>query len=278
MTPAATAAATLASIRFRAGAGGEPLVADAHPSDAHDFQAASWGAWVVGSPAHPVAGDHHSIAVDVGVGCAVAVKSQSAAVARPGARRSRWPDAVPGSSTTVTANVGSDGLLAWRMEPGVATDGCEHRTDATVALTSSARLLWRDEFLVDRRSDATPGTWTSRLRVTRDGWPVVCSELAIGPVSPMWESPAVLEGARAVSLMVVVDPGAEPAQWASARSTVASATGISLPLTGPGIRMIAWGDDLLDCRAVLEKMVPRAGLPQWAVGRWRNGRPLDVVS
>ena len=273
-----SAAADLsASVRFRAGIGGEPIVQETRASAAHAFQPSAWGAWVVGDAAHPVAGDHYGLSVNVGVGCCAAIKSHSPTVARPGARRSRWPDAVPGSSTSVSVTVGSDAMLTWRMEPGVATDGCEHLTDVSVSLAASARLLWRDEFLVDRRSDATPGTWTSRIRVTRDSWPVVCNELAVGPASPLWESPAVLEGARAVSIMVIVDPGAPADGWAGARATVASATGVALPLTGPGLRMMAWGDDLLDCRAAIEKMVPAAGLPEWAVSRWRNGRPLDVV-
>lgn len=264
----------VASIRFRAGIGGEPVLQEMRPSAAHTFEPARWGATVVGSPASPVAGDHFGIKVMVGVGCGAEMRSASATIARTGIRRTTGS---AGSSLHVTATVASDGMLTWRQEPGVATDGCHHRADANVEMAGSARLLWRDEFLTERRNDSSPGTWSSRLRVVRDGWPVVCTDLAVGPGSPQWESPAVLEGAKAISLMVVVDPGHGPDSWVTTRATEASATAVALPLAGPGIQVVAWGDDLFDCRAAIERMVPRCGLPGWANERWRNGRTLDAV-
>jgi urease accessory protein len=173
--------------------------------------------------------------------------------------------------------VPSDGMLTWRPEPGVAADGCDHRSVAHVELASSARFLWRDEFLIERRGDLAAGTWTSRLRVVRDGWPVACTELAVGPASPPWESPAVMQGAQAVSVMVVVDPGMEPDSWSPVHTTEQSATGVALPLAGPGVQIVAWGDELLDCRAAIQDMVARCGVPEWAAERWRRGRALDAV-
>lgn len=264
----------VASIRFRAGIGGEPVLQEMRPSGAHTFETARWGATVVGSPAAPVAGDHLGLKVVVGVGCCAEIRSASATVARPGARRQA---ADPGSSLHVTATVASDAMLTWRLEPGVATDGCQHRAEANVEMAGSGRLLWRDEFLTERHDHTAPGTWSSRLRIVRDGWPVVCSDLAVGPGSPQWESPAVLGGARAVSVMVVVDPGHAPDAWIQARATEASATAVALPLAGPGLQIVAWGDELFDCRAAIEGMVPRCGLPAWASERWRDGRALDAV-
>lgn len=264
----------VASIRFRAGIGGEPVLQEMRPSGAHSFETARWGATIVGSPASPVAGDHFGMKVTIGVGCCAEMRSASATVARTGIRRTTGTS---GSSLHITSTVASDGMLTWRPEPGVATDGCHHRSEANVEMAGSARLLWRDEFLTERRNDSSPGTWSTRLRVVRDGWPVVCTDLAVGPGSPQWESPAVLEGARAVSLMVVVDPGHAPDGWITARTTGASATAVALPLAGPGMQIVAWGDDLFDCRAAIEQMVPSCGLPAWARERWRNGRALDAV-
>lgn len=261
----------VASIRFRAGIGGEPIVQEIRPSAAYTFEPARWGASIVASPSCPVDGDRLSLRVAVGVGCCAEIRSSAPTVARKGT-----PGAASGSSLHVTASVPSDSMLTWRPEPGVATDGCHHRSDASVEMAGSARLLWRDDFLTEDRTSAPTGTWSSRLRVVRDGWPVICTELAVGPGSPLWESQAVLEGARAVSLMVVVDPEPAADSWHTTRATDGSATGVALPLEGPGIQIVAWGDDLGECRSVMERLVGRCGVPEWAVGRWR-GHALDVV-
>lgn len=263
---------TVASIRFRAGIGGEPIVQEACPSAAHGFQAARWGAMIIDAPTSPAPGDRHALKVTVGVGCCAEVRSAEPTITRPGA-----DPAGQMSSVHVTATVASDAMLTWRLEPGVATGGRHHRNDAMFEMAGSSRLLWRDEFVIDDTDGSAMGTWASRLRVVRDGWPVVCTELAIGPSSALWESPAVLEGARAVSAMVVVDPEPASDSWKTTRATDASATGVALPLAGPGIQIVAWGDDLDDCRAALERMVASGGIPEWAAGRWRNGRALDVV-
>lgn len=267
----------VASVRFRAGIGGEPVIQEVIPSPAHTFEPARWGATIVGSPSSPVAGDRLGMKVTVGVGCCAEIRSSGPVVARKPAYSQPSPFPAPMSSVQITATVASDAMLTWRPEPGVASEGCQHRNDTNVEMAASARLLWRDEFLVDNREGAAPGTWSSRLRVVRDGWPVVCTELAVGPSSPLWESAAVLEGARAVSLMVVVDPEPAPDSWRTTRATDESATGAALPLAGPGIQIVAWGDDLADCRGAMERMVAHCGVPEWAAGRWRNGRALDVV-
>ncbi len=263
-----------ASIRFRAGIGGEPVLEDLQRSEVATFHPTEWGSWLVTSAAHPVPGDRYSIRVSVGVGCCAEIRSLGTTVAHRAPSHSI--DATPDSSTaTVHAGVASDGLLVWAPEPGLSVEGCDHRSEAVVQLSGSARLLWRDEFMVDRRSEGHPGTWRSRLRVTRDGWPVVSTETAIGPASALWESPAVLDGARAVSLMVVVDPGQGPADWSSTRVTVGTATGVALPLSAPGVQIMTWGQDLRDCRAAIKAMVKTCGLPTWAVQRWDVRRAFE---
>ena len=263
-----------ASIRFRAGIGGEPVMQELQGSEAMTFQPTPWGSWLVTSAAHPVPGDRHSLRVTVGVGCCAEVRSLAATVAHPDPACPAGDTPEP-SSTTVHAGVASDALLAWALEPGLSTERCDHRFDAVVQLASSARLLWRDEFVVERRSDGAPGVWRSRLRVTRDGWPVVSTETAVGPGFPLWSSPAVLDGARAVSLMVVVDPGQGLDDWSSARTTLGSATGVALPLSAPGVQIMAWGDDLQECRAAIKEMLPACGVPAWAAERWDSRRAFE---
>lgn len=262
----------VASIRFRAGIGGEPVVQETRASAAHAFEPARWGATLLGSPSSPAGGDRLGLRVAVGVGCCAEIRSSA-----PTTARGTSSAGAGGSTTTLTATVPSDAMLTWRPEPGVAAEGCQHRFSAAVEMAGSARLLWRDEFVLADSDDPNPGTWSSRIRVVRDGWPVVCSELSVGPGSPLWESPAVLEGARAVSTMIVVDPEPESDVWVTSRVNDASATGVALPLAGPGVQIVAWGDDLADCRAAMERMVARCGVPEWASSRWRYGRSLDVV-
>jgi hypothetical protein len=69
--------------------------------------------------------------------------------------------------------------------------------------------------------------------------------------------------------MVVVDPEQPSSSWASARVTEGSATGVALPLAGPGVQLVAWGDDLYDCRTAMEAITARAGTPEWAASRWK---------
>lgn len=274
MAPESGGRGHLASIRFRAGIGGEPILQEVQASEAVTFQPSPWGAWIVASATHPAPGDHHTLKVATGVGCCAEIRSLGAAVAgRPGGDLPE-PGETAGSSLTVNATVASDAMLTWIPEPGLATEGCDHRCDNLVQLASSARLLWRDEFMVERRPDGAAGTWRSRLRVTRDGWPVVSSELAMGPGSPLWCSPAVLNGARSVSFMVVVDPGQPLEAWSAARTRTGSATGVALPLNAPGLQMVAWGDDLRECRAAIDSMLGPGGVPAWAVGRWNGRRPV----
>lgn len=290
MAPAAGPGGRLASIRFRAGIGGEPILQEMQASEAVEFQPAPWGAWIVTSATHPVPGDHHVLKVATGVGCCAEMRSLGAVVAgrpegrpaqgcpadgRPDPNRPAESGETVGSSLTVNATVASDAMLTWVPDPGLATEGCDHRHDSLVQLASSARLLWRDEFMVGRRCEGRAGTWRSRLRVARDGWPVVSSELAVGTGSPLWGSPAVLNGARAVSFMVVVDPGQPSDAWSSARARTGSATGVALPLSAPGLQLVAWGDDLMECRAAIDSMLDAGGVPPWAAVRWNGRRPME---
>lgn len=261
----------VAAITFRAGIGGEPILQEMRPTAAHTFQTGRWGATVIAAPGHPVGGDRHGLQATVGVGCCAEIRSAAPSVGRAG------PPGTDGSRLSIRASVATDAMLTWRLEPGVAGRGCDHRVDAEVDLAANARLLWRDEFTLERRPDAAAGTWTSYLRVTRDSWPVTCAELAVGPGSPLWESPVALARASSVSIVVVVDPEHEQDRWAAARATAGTATAVALPLAGPGIRIVAWGDELLDGREAIDRLTAACGMPAWALGRWQSERSLDAA-
>jgi urease accessory protein len=261
-------ASKTAYLRVRAGIGGEPIVQNVDSSFANAFQPTPWGAWLTGAATQPVAGDDLHIRFDVGVGCCAEIRSMTPTVANASSPDS---DPLPSASTT-SVTVARDAMLAWCPEPGVATSQADHSNHVTVKLGANSRLLWADEFQVEPRTGEPPGTWGSWLRVAREGWPVVSYELGIGPRSPLWESPAILGGARAVTSIVIVDPDHPRETWSyeGAQSEDGTVKGVCLPLSGPGAQFLVWGPDLTECRAVLGLMLEPAGIPAWVVSRLRT--------
>jgi urease accessory protein len=271
-----TSAFDYASLTVRAGIGGEPIVSDVEEGHSLTFEPAPWGIWLVGSPDRPVGGQELQLRVSVGVGCCLEVRSQAPTVARPGPAVPGGSSSGPASFTHTTVGVANDAMVTWCPQPGIASPGCHHINETVFQLTSNARLAWRDEVVLERWGDDYPGTWRSGVRIIRDGWPVVASELALGPGSGLWRSPAVLEGARALSMYVVVDPGHEADAWCSSRESISGATGVALPLAGPGVQILAWGDDLGECRGVADRLLDEGGVPLWAQARWRGAQvPLS---
>jgi urease accessory protein len=235
------------------------------------FRPTRWGAYLVGEAAHPVGGDDFYVRLDVGVGCCTEIRSFAPLVARPGPVASlRYMDPLPSSFTT-NVTVARDAMLTWYPEPGRAAGRADHSNDVLVRLGANSRLLWVDEFELDDHEVGTPGTWRNRVRVTRDGWPAVACELAIGPGSGWWNSTAVLGGARAVISVVAVDPDHPGESWACDRAVSADGTvrGLSLPLSGPGAQFIVWGTELSACREALAQLVEPAGVPIWVGDRMR---------
>lgn len=260
---------TTAYLRVRAGVSGAPIVHNSEASYANAFQPTPWGAWLVGEAAHRVDGDNLHLRFDVGVGCCALIRSMAPAAARHGV-----------SSCATSVTVARDAMLAWCPEPGVATADADHTNQAVVRLAANSRLLWMDEFELEYQEGEPPGTWRSRLRVVREGWPAVSCDLSIGPGSQLWQSPAVLGGAEAVVSVVVVDPEHPQEDWVRDRATSAdgSVRGVALPLAGPGAHLIVWGPELHECRAVLARMLEPVGVPAWAVQRLLPGVPIPAGS
>jgi urease accessory protein len=239
-----------AALSVGLGPGGRTVVRDLHGTGALAFRSTPWGAWLVGTAAHPIGGDRLGITVDVGPGCGLEVRSLAATVARRGT-----PPAP--SVANVAARVGPGATLAWAVEPGVAAAGADHTSAADCDLADGSRLWWCDEFVLGRCGEE-PGTWRSRLRVTVESVPILASDLAAGPGAAGWGSGAVLAGARAVSAVTIVDAGGQlPAAAAWARGPAASV--VVLPLHGPGVQICAWGENLRACRDLVAKAI--AGLP-----------------
>ena len=189
----------LASLGVRAGIAGEPIVQEVHASAAHTFRAAPWGAWIVASAAHPVGGDKLQMKVAVGVGCCAEIRSDTAMVARRTDSRG-GPAPTLGPSSMV---VGTTVTVGQRRPPDLgAGTGSAHPAGVSTSasrscssrLTPGCRGRRNSCSIADPPAPPEPGA-RSRLRVTRDSWPVVAFEVGIGPASPLWSSPAVLDGA-----------------------------------------------------------------------------------
>jgi urease accessory protein len=239
-----------ASLRVVPSPEGASVVGLMRSSGAVAFRPTEWGVWMVGASAHPIGGDRLLMRVVVDAGCAAEIRATSATLAR------RAP--FGGSARSVTSTVvrvGAAASLAWKPEPGVAACGSDHVSDTRIRLAAGATLSWRDEFVLGRYAEE-PGTWTSRIRVSVAGRPLMASQLAAGPGASGWASPAVLGGAQAVSTLVVVDPYWPPGR-PSARVESGGVSAVALPLPGPGLQITAWGDDLASCRAAVEELVVR---------------------
>lgn len=163
------------------------------------------GLYLVGTTAGPVGGDRLALAMEVCPGATLHLRSAAATVVLPG------PDGA-GSTTTLTATVAAGAALRWSPQPMVLVDGCDHRTDARLQLAPGASLMWREEIVLGRHREPT-GSLLQRLRIDRDGLPLVRSDLAVGPRWPAWDGPARLAACGAVGSLVLVGAparGAEP--------------------------------------------------------------------
>ena len=210
------------------------------------------GLFIVGAAAHPIGGDKLEIRVGLDTGVELEVRSVGATLARRG--QSGTPSVM---RTEVTLEDGA--VLRWRTEPGIAAAGASHRSMTRIELAASSRLAWREEIVLGRHGEVVPGSWLSRLEILRAGRPLLVAELGLGPAAPAWPSPAVLDGARALSVLVVVHPpwGSEPPP--SRIASLASARGMLLPLEGPAAEALAWGDDLGSCRRLVSQLLERVG-------------------
>lgn len=216
------------------------------------------GLYLVGAGAHPIGNDRLRVELDLGIACELTVRSSAATIARPGATAGT-------SSMTTLARVARDATLCWLVEPGVAVSGARHESDSRVELAPSARLCWRDEMVLGRHDEVVPGSWQSRLEVRRSGRALFVGAIAAGPAHVAWGSPAVLNGARAVVSLLVVDPqrpdgeGRQP--WRRRTAEGDRARGGVFPLAGAAVEIVAFGDDLVACRHIVAELVASLDCP-----------------
>jgi urease accessory protein len=159
------------------------------------------GVHLVGSSAGPLGGDRLELAVRVGPGAALTVRSAAATLAQPGPHSGD-------SRLALTAAVGAGGSLRWVPEPLVLVRGCDHRAALHLTVADGATVMWREGLVLGRHGEAG-GSVHSRLRVDRGGRPLVRNDLVAGPHWPGSAGPAgVGPDTRGVATVLVVGPAA----------------------------------------------------------------------
>ena len=214
-------------------------------------------AWVslAAGAAGPVGGDHLRLAIDVGPGAALVLRTVAATLALPGSHGQP-------SRGEVTVRVAANGVFVWLPGPLIAARGCHHDAVTRVTLEPGARLLLREELLLGRHAEQ-PGAIRQRLRVCLDNRPLHDQELAVGPGVAGWDGPAVTGGRRALGSLIVVDPD-WPDHPADLPPPVTGADTALLPLSGPAALVTALANDALELRHRLDTGL--AAVEAWLLG------------
>lgn len=215
------------------------------------FRATPGALHLVGTTAGPVGGDELTLEVTVGARASLTVRSVASQLILPGSR--------PGASTThISVDVGAGASLRWRPEPTVVVRGADHRTTTVIGLAPDADLIWRDEIVLGRHGEIG-GSLLQRLRVEREGRPLLCTEVALGPAWPTSDGPAGTAGARMVATTLLVGVSARTvldrlaAGAAGGPGRVRSAV---LALADDAVLLAALGDTSADMQGALEPSTP----------------------
>jgi urease accessory protein len=201
--------------------------------------------YLVGAGAGPLGGDDLELAIDVGPGARLDIRSAAATLVLPGR-----PGAAP-SRLVVRAHVGAGARLGFSPEPAIAATGCDHRALAVVTLDEGAELMWREEIVLGRYGER-PGRYVSRFDVIVAAVPLLRHELRVDDDAT---SAAVLGDARAVGSLLLAGPGLTREPHAGTGPSGDRARGGSiavLPLAGPGVLVTALASDTVDLRKRLE--------------------------
>lgn len=177
----------------------------------------------------PLGGDALALAVDVGPGESLDLRTAAATVVQPG--RSGGT-----ASLEVTVRLAAGARLTWHPEPTVVTDGADWHVTLRLDLAAGARARVVEQ-LVLGRAGQVGGRVRSTLDVTLDGAPLLLATTVLDGADPALRGPGGDGGARSTGTLLDVGDlvGDEAAGdddgvlWARS------------PLTGPGALTTAIG-------------------------------------
>ncbi|MFI9502992.1 urease accessory protein UreD [Nocardia sp. NPDC052566] len=152
---------------------------------------------LIGTAATPLGGDVLDIAITVGPGARLVVRSVAATIALPSAR-------TPWSSGHWRFEVGAGGELDFDPEPTIVAGGARHHTVTTVRLAPDAVLRLRERVQIGR-VDEDGGSWQGELIADLGETPLLRHRLELGADGPTDDA---LTAPRAlVSELVYPDDG-----------------------------------------------------------------------
>lgn len=154
---------------------------------------------VIGAMSGPLGGDRLAFDVMAEAQARLEVTTAAATIALRGATAAS-------ATYDVRLVVGEHASLDWLPQPLISTCGSTLQQTYLVDLTSTSRLLLREEQVLGRAAEP-PGHLSTRVTVRRDGRPLLDQHTAYGGLAPGWDGPAVLGGHRATGQLLLVDPG-----------------------------------------------------------------------
>jgi urease accessory protein len=175
---------------------------------------------LVGTAAGPLGGDDVTIAIEVGPGATLTVRSAGATIIQPGGQR-------PDSRLRLELTVADEAFLDVAPEPTVICHGAEHEASTVVDLAGSVQVRLVEQVLLGR-SHEPGGAWTGRARLTRDGRPELRHTLRSQLLA--------VDGTRVISTLLHSGVEARPATAGSA---------VAMPLAAGGLLVTATGTELL---------------------------------
>lgn len=151
---------------------------------------------VTAAAAGPLGGDELVLDLEVGEGSSLVLTESSATLVLPGHDGAE-------SRITVNVHVAAGGTLVWLPQQVISVSGSDHRNEVSVQLEGDARLVLREQLLLGRKGEES-GRMRQRVRVGRDGRPVLAQDLELG--TAVSRSVSVAGPHRAVGSLLVVDP------------------------------------------------------------------------
>lgn len=158
-------------------------------------------------------GDRLDLALTLGPGCRVTATTQTA-------ERAYRSDAGQ-AGVTVRLDVGAGGHLDWLPQETILFDRSALNRETMVSLDRGASCLLLETLVLGRAAmgeTVRQIALADRRRVMRQGVPVLCDPVVLG-TEALTRGPGLLQGARAVASLALVQQGAE-ARLAAVRAVL----------------------------------------------------------
>lgn len=197
----------------------------------------------------PLGGDDLGLAVRVGPGARLELRTAAATVAQPGNRPgpARW---------TLDAELADGARLDWLPEPTVVCDGAELHSTVRVRLADGAAAVLREEVVLGRVGQRG-GRFRGELTVELEGVPLLAHTLLLDGADPALTGPAGTGGARTVGTLLVLGAGVTgPAEGAGEQPGLRWACSA---LAGPGRLLLAVGGRATDLARLLDQAAQKTG-------------------